>query len=234
MAPGSAQDLVAWHRTPSGWTGPYLVELQRANTGYPRAIVPLPDGRFAVSAGGGLWVGREGEWTRLRDQDTAGIAMGTDGRLWFGAPDRPGLLSMRETPAGWQPGATSCAAGGGIVAVGPDGVVWSAPVRMQSPPTIIRVVEGRCEELVLDGGATAEILALGPDLEGGVGVVLRTRIDGVERTRILHWDGKAWTTLRDVAGSTDKAQRSRTRPTERSGWYGTRPWRGTPTAPGRT
>ena len=32
--------------------------------------------------------------------------------------------------------------------------------------------------------------------------VLGTRVDGVERTRIMHWDGKAWTTLRDVAGST--------------------------------
>jgi hypothetical protein len=131
--------------------------------------------------------------------------MAKDGTLWFGAPDRPGLLSMRETSDGWQPGPVSCEAGGGIVAVGPDGAVWSAPVSMQSPPSIVRVVDGRCETLVLDGGATAEILALGPDLEGGVAVVLRTRVDGVERTQILHWDGKAWTTLRDVAGSTDNA-----------------------------
>ncbi len=204
VAPGSGQGLVAWHRTPSGWTGPYVVESQRANTGYPRAIVPLPDGRFAVSAEGGLWVGREGEWTRLRDQETAGIAVGKDGTLWFGGRDKPGLLSMRETKDGWRPGPTSCAAGGGVVAVGPDGTVWSAP---GSPPQsrVVHVVDGRCEELTPDGGVASDILALGPDLEGGVAAVLSTRVDGVERTRIVHWDGRRWTTLRDVAGSTDNA-----------------------------
>ena len=98
----------------------------------------------------------------LRDQDTAGIAVGKDGTLWFGGRDQPGLLSMRETPDGWRPGPTSCAAGGGIVAVGSDGTVWSAPVGMQSPPSIVRVVDGRCETLVPDRARRAEILALGP------------------------------------------------------------------------
>ena len=205
VAPGSGQGLVAWHLAPTGWTGPYVVEAQQANTGYPRAIVPLPDGRFAVSAEGGLWVGREGEWTRLRDQDTAGVAVAKDGTLWFGGRDMPGLLSMRETPDGWRPGATSCVAGGGVVAVGPDGAVWSATIGTQSPPSIVRVVDGRCETLVPVEGATSEVLALGPDLEGGVTAVLDTRTGDGERTQIMHWDGQAWTTLRDVLGSTGNA-----------------------------
>ena len=57
VAPGSGQGLVAWHRTPSGWTGPYVVE----SSGRTRAarIVPLPTGgspsrpRRAVGRPGG-------------------------------------------------------------------------------------------------------------------------------------------------------------------------------------
>jgi hypothetical protein len=158
-----------------------------------------------VSAEGGLWVGRENEWTRLRAEDTAGIAMGADGTLWFGARDAPGLLSMRETPDGWQPGAVTCEAGGGIVAVGSDGTVWSAPVSMQSPPSIVRVVDGRCETLYPISGPRWHVLALAPDLEGGVVAVIGNRTESVERTQIMHWDGRSWTTLRDVAGSTGNA-----------------------------
>ena len=150
-------------------------------------------------------MGREGEWTCYRDEDTAGIAMGKGGTLWFGAPDRPGLLSMRETTEGWQPGPTSCAAGGGRVAVGSDGAVWSAPVSMQSPPSIVRVVDGRCETLAPIDGPRWQVLALAPDLVGGVTAVLGNRTDSVELTQVMHWDGVSWTSLRDVPGSTSSA-----------------------------
>ena len=49
------------------------------------------------------------------------------------------------------------------------------------------------------------MLALAPDLEDGVTAVIGNTMDSVERTQVMHWDGRRWTTLRDVAGSTDNA-----------------------------
>ena len=59
VAPGSGQGLVAWHRTPSGWTGPYLVEAPAGEHGLPARDRP-PCRRAVRGLGGGRAVGRTG------------------------------------------------------------------------------------------------------------------------------------------------------------------------------
>jgi hypothetical protein len=201
VGPGSGRGLVAWHRTATGWTGPYVVEPDPAKAGFPRAVTLLPDGRLAVSAEHGLWVGIEGSWTRVREGDSAEVAVDGDGALWVGPKDGAGLMAYTETARGWEPG-RSCPGGGGIAATGPDGVVWSAPATWQSGVAVLRVADGRCEEIVIAPDVTAQVLALAPDPAGGLVAVLGTRADGKLRTQVVRWDGGTVAILRDVAGET--------------------------------
>ncbi len=205
VGPGSGKALVAWHGTPGGWTGPFVVEPDAADVGYPGSFIQLPDGRLAVATRRGIWAGTGEEWTRVRTGDTAGIAAGPDGTIWFGMDTQPGLQYLRRIQPGWMAAVTECEVGGGVVSVAADGTVWSGRTTWMTPATIVRRTPGRCEELTPLPGVGSQVLALAADPGGGVAAVLVSRADGGLRTWIMHWDGSSWTTLRDVAGSTDWA-----------------------------
>jgi hypothetical protein len=180
------------------------VEPDPVKAGYPRAVTILPDGRLAISAEHGLWVGIEGSWTRVREGDSADVAVDGSGRLWVGPRDGSGLVAYGETATGWEPG-PSCPGGGGITTAGPDGVVWSAKTGLQSPIALLRVNDSRCEEIVIAPDATAEVLALAADPGGGITAVLDSRTGGKVRTQVVHWADGTRTMLRDLAAGTDRA-----------------------------
>jgi hypothetical protein len=189
-----------WHRTATGWAGPFHVDRSGSGTNRSvRGLARMLDGRIVVGADNGLWVGNEQGWTRVTQSGSTGVAVDSQGVIWTSHGGRS-LRSYRPSDAGWQSEVYSCGAGGWVVASSSDGSIWTAGIGYSGTDGVARLASGTCTEVEPWGDRVRhEAMALTTTVGGQVATMILDlpKGDAYVSGRIMTWDGDQWTTLRE-------------------------------------
>ena len=191
-----------WHRTAAGWNGPIRPDPTAIDgTAYIRDLARMPDGRILVGADSGLWLGNEGEWTKLASTPAWGVAVDRAGVIWaIGNWGGQVLQAYREVDGSWQAETYPCDAGGLLAAAAADGSVWTAGIGYSGGAGVASLRDGVCGEILPWGdGATHDVMGIATDGEGRVAVTIMDVQEGDQYPggRVMAWDGQRWATLRE-------------------------------------
>ena len=185
-----------WHYRDGRWTGPELAEAP-SGWGYNESIDVGPDGSVFLVNAGGLAVRRDGGWETAWKGEASSVSAAPDGSVWL-ADGSHSLIQLREVDGAWVPRAVTCPAGGGLVRVTTDGMVWTGGISYGGVGGLARF-DGRTCELAgpAQDNRALEVTGLEAGPSGAlVATVFEPRDDGQYRESITQFDGRRWTSLR--------------------------------------